>query len=518
MRSLLLLCLLFWMGASELSARQVVREVQYVHPRGWFLANISVNPLQNTTGDLFTEDDLVRVSGATQVVTANENGFWRVYLPNVGLVARPVEGGRAYLLLFPVAGNFSLRGTPWGKEACTVRLAQGLNLVGMPRGIPSGYSLSQLATALGANALCRTDEEGRLSAFVPGLTADEMIDEREGFLVNSSVARTVSLTDAIPPQFLLYFSGESGSGQIWRMDADGRSKCQLTFGCATSAPISGPEKGQFSFSSSRMTTDDLFCGNGTGFYSQNINTGQSVTRVAYTTDVAIMDASESFDDTSVVFQTAPFPGFGQYALNFFSYGAAAWTRIGNRDGDLEQGTASFAGVADGPIMYFTVRDARGFWIYRQPLASVPREVITSPGDTPGFAMSAPKVDLNGKYLYATRAQLKGTSAIVPGTGDIYRLRLDGRRVWDLVYAHPDSDESVTDISDDGNTLYMTTTAAEAGGWYNLMAYDLRSKSVTYLTSGSAGNILGHTAGKAAEPLDSLGAIMRHLRPAPFVVR
>lgn len=222
MRSFIISCLLFVMGAT-VWASSPVREIEFTHPRGWYLTNMPINPIQDAAGDVFTEDDLARVSGADWVVSPYGFNHWRVYLPGIGMTARPIEGGNAYLLLFKrSAGSFTLRGIPWGKNSLSVGLAQGLNLVGMPRGVPAGFTLQSLTNLLGAQALYWIDEGGKWKTFIPGgMVQDRVIEEREGFIVYSPIARTVSLPDALPPETLLYVSLKTRPAAIWAMDSDG---------------------------------------------------------------------------------------------------------------------------------------------------------------------------------------------------------------------------------------------------------------------------------------------------------
>lgn len=503
MRSPIISCLLLVMGAMVALAASPVREITFTHPRGWSIVNMPINPVQDAIGDVFTEDDLARVSGADMVVSPYGSNHWRVYLPGIGMLARPIEGGSAYLLLFKrSAGSFTLRGIPWGKDSLSVGLVQGLNLVGMPRGVPAGFTLQSLTTMLGARALYWIDESGKWKTFIHGWKGpDSEIGERDGFIVLSPTARIVAMPDALPQEKVLYVSYKGEDSAVWSMDTGGGNKRQLTSGCFASATIIGPDEGWFSYSSIRtFASDTAPCGDGFGYYTQNFATGESRATLPYTTGLAIEVATQIPDDSGVIMENDPFPGLGQTLLYLFRYGTSAPVRLAEGNRDIIQGACSVADYTDGQVAFYNALDANGFWLYSQRLGSSERTVVSSPGENPGFAMLAPWVSPCGRYIYSTRFQLvAGRNSFVFGTGDIYRRRVGSMGEWELVFSEANSDENVSAFSRDGDVLFAITTTRDAGTGGNVMSYNLKTRERKFLTTGNDGNTLVRTKDEVSPP-------------------
>jgi len=222
-----------------------------------------------------------------------------------------------------------------------------------------------------------------------------------------------------------------------------------------------------------------------GLYTQEFATGRRETNIAFSDGEAIIRVRDLPDDSGVLLEKGPVPGLGQIFLYLFSYASGVVVRVAPQ-ADLEQGAVAAVDVlGEGTVIYYSARDNSGWSIWRQRLGSTERTRITTPSEV----LVAPSPTWDDKWLYATKYNLvpKTTGAIVLGSGELYRFRSDGTGAREPVFVHADSDETASAFTPDGEGVYVISTAAEAGGAYNIFLLDLASKSFTPLTTGTNSN-------------------------------
>ncbi|MBI2943656.1 MAG: hypothetical protein HYY25_05600, partial [Candidatus Wallbacteria bacterium] len=145
--------------------------------------------------------DLALDTGASMLVrleTTPAGRRFRTFFAETGERGFLVQGNEGYLLLGSGgAQRRSLFGSAWDPSQLQRQLADGLNLVAMPRGVPEDFTVKSLATLTGARFVAYTEAVGgraRTTVYVPGLSqTSPAVVSGKSYLLSVSGSPVVSL-------------------------------------------------------------------------------------------------------------------------------------------------------------------------------------------------------------------------------------------------------------------------------------------------------------------------------------
>ncbi|MBI4872802.1 MAG: PKD domain-containing protein [Candidatus Riflebacteria bacterium] len=166
--------------------------------------NLVSLPLQPySPSGVFTLEDLCRVTYSSFVATteasASGKSRFKVHTCGLGADGAPqVQAAHGYVLSVRQAGTITLEGVPWPRQAADRPLSAGVNLIGLPCGVPNGYSVQELSQAVGGAAFVAMIEPGQtqrglFDCYLPNLTTARPVSATRGYLVVSPDSRTASL-------------------------------------------------------------------------------------------------------------------------------------------------------------------------------------------------------------------------------------------------------------------------------------------------------------------------------------
>ncbi len=90
-----------------------------------------------------------------------------------------------------------LEGFDWPAGSATRQVGPGIDLVGLPRGVPPGATAADIATSTGASFVARAvSPRGRFEVHIPGLTLPFPLEQGAGYVISVPGARVVTLPAA----------------------------------------------------------------------------------------------------------------------------------------------------------------------------------------------------------------------------------------------------------------------------------------------------------------------------------
>ncbi|MBI3894196.1 MAG: hypothetical protein HY303_21975 [Candidatus Wallbacteria bacterium] len=142
--------------------------------------------------------DLLRARFLARLDTTGGRSRFVPYSPSLAAIGFGVTGSEGYLAVLDTASPpASVGGTPWTTAELQRTLGPGLCLIALPRGVPAGYTLADLATLTTSRFVVYGETAGgrsRLRVYLPGVTpAAPFAESGKGYLLSVPQSVAVSL-------------------------------------------------------------------------------------------------------------------------------------------------------------------------------------------------------------------------------------------------------------------------------------------------------------------------------------